>query len=1648
MSVTLTNKKLFRINKTLYDEVKFDESSSEEDKVPTRYNGVRVSTKKGNKHVPMIDADNAAKRRILNKNRKQLIAAEEKGDSVEIDNLRMKISQYEKEISMGAKLGQLSTRKGQYKFMKQKQDKHKIAVDNYIDDYEAVNPKDIIRRQRVVEKQERNRVIKKEMLKQRSKEAGVNQDDDIIRMLVDMEIRDSNRAKAKIKAKDLKRHVRYNTESFSYDLFSPDTILKYFNKEPLIYDLMISSPWLLQSISVIFQLYRARDIMDYISTIVLYIGNFSLNVSMSTWEWFIESTLNLWPKKAEGIADDFENFCSKFDAILSGELLTTLRTFIVSVVSFRVLDKKNAGLIRTLIGSVESMSIIDFVPVLVQTISKTLRFGEAVLAGMPITEYLLKENPVQSAINRSNILLTYQQALYSGLPVPGMMCKRAFVSECKVLIDTITGGMKFVQKGGRLFVSAQNALVKLQLAYNQVNQQISGSTRDPPFAVLIHGNPGVGKGRILPFLAKEFSAIKGRQYEDSHMFHRVVTSQFAEGYEPASHPFIHYSEIGSKSDKILQNQGDQVVMEMTSVIDSLPFCWDMAAVDKKGTVYVNPEVVFIDTNTPDLGLKHFVKNPSAYERRFIYIEVSVKNEFRLPGSNSIDIAKSLAAGGDIMDRYLFKIYRKVATNNLVSLEEVLGTDVDIYEMKQIMNELYTKHIQSQELVRENIDNRVNCESLILDDKQKILKNRLVSLKNSIHHCGTHTLYFSSVLVLYGVLFIILCALAQLGVNLLPSYFNEVKRHLCDVFDPLRYLSPRTKNFKDSEWKLGEDLQSNGKLLVAISVFCVTVKFLMSNLRAKKINSESGDSVVQNIEQLSDCTDIIKRIGVKNTPHWNNIIRTPIPDIAKNDVGQILRKISKNVREIKISSGNRVHVTRVYGICSNYFLINKHTLPGLGPWVINIPGNNDINTSLIWKTEVINSEDVVPVCPDVVMLKSVHFQFGDITGFLYDGLHELKMSAESYINSDFTRSKYVNDILPTTDKDGKQHFIGPYLIYDWPKHKSGMCGSPVIVKVANGYVFGGIHSAGSDDSVEGMASVVTKEMVHKALSIISNTNFMPVSSEGYIVKGIELLEPHHKSPFNYEVLHGIDYYGRDGSIVMMNNKSEVILTPFSERISKIYGTEELNSDGTHRFGPPPMKPFTKDGIYYSPFNIALVNCNRNLKAINTGVLEKIITILSDRLTFEGLKPINLVTAINGVPGDPLSRRINVATSGGYGFPGKKRDYLPEITDSLRMPNRFLLSKIQWMLKEYRKGRMCNPVYVAHLKDEPRLDEKNVIGKTRVFYATPLDALIVFRMYIYPLLTQMMENHSVFGCAIGVDMHSGSHDFMVDFLHQHKYVLSGDFSSFDLSQHPWIRYTVFSAIYRALEKSGYNEFALSISRGILSDLIKPAINMNGDIFKMYCQPSGSGATAELNSLVVLVIMMYIWYMQSDKDFFAHVTPRNYGDDANASLSEYGVSILNNVNFAKCCEEMLGMKFTPPTKGESEFEIVTLPKDLFFLKRNFRYSKSLKRIVAPLSKETICKMVTWTIPSKSISFDEQMLYTIISSLYEYFFHIENESEYEKVRNLWIKYYCEYFKVPSEDIKPMLPSYEELFTKYKRADSDQITLAELDVLSVLNNQ
>lgn len=191
-----------------------------------------------------------------------------------------------------------------------------------------------------------------------------------------------------------------------------------------------------------------------------------------------------------------------------------------------------------------------------------------------------------------------------------------------------------------------------------------------------------------------------------------------------------------------------------------------------------------------------------------------------------------------------------------------------------------------------------------------------------------------------------------------------------------------------------------------------------------------------------------------------------------------------------------------------------------------------------------------------------------------------------------------------------------------------------------------------------------------------------------------------------------------------------------------------------------------------------------------------------------------------------------------------------------------------------------------------------------------------------------------------------------------------------------------------------------------------------------------------------------MQSDKDFFAHVTPRNYGDDANASLSEYGVSILNNVNFAKCCEEMLGMKFTPPTKGESEFEIVTLPKDLFFLKRNFRYSKSLKRIVAPLSKETICKMVTWTIPSKSISFDEQMLYTIISSLYEYFFHIENESEYEKVRNLWIKYYCEYFKVPSEDIKPMLPSYEELFTKYKRADSDQITLAELDVLSVLNNQ
>jgi hypothetical protein len=247
-------------------------------------------------------------------------------------------------------------------------------------------------------------------------------------------------------------------------------------------------------------------------------------------------------------------------------------------------------------------------------------------------------------------------------------------------------------------------IAKMELLKNSFIGASKANHRMAPIGIMLSGGPGVGKSKLLTYLCELMSRVKNRTFNPDMVYTRVLDSEYFEEYNPLSQPIIHYSELGNKSKKMAASQGDSVINELCSVMDSLAYSCNMPF-DRKGTVYALPEMVICDTNNPELNLKTLVSNPAAVRRRFLYIDVRVKPEFVKKAGCEMDPQKSMEKGGDMMDRWLFTVYKYSAVSATESNKVELATLVDIYEMSKLMVSLMRDHIRREEEMLSKVNSR-------------------------------------------------------------------------------------------------------------------------------------------------------------------------------------------------------------------------------------------------------------------------------------------------------------------------------------------------------------------------------------------------------------------------------------------------------------------------------------------------------------------------------------------------------------------------------------------------------------------------------------------------------------------------------------------------------------------------------------------------------------------------------------------------------------------------------------------------------------------------------------------------------------------------------------------------------------------------------
>jgi len=762
-----------------------------------------------------------------------------------------------------------------------------------------------------------------------------------------------------------------------------------------------------------------------------------------------------------------------------------------------------------------------------------------------------------------------------------------------------------------------------------------------------------------------------------------------------------------------------------------------------------------------------------------------------------------------------------------------------------------------------------------------------------------------------------------------------------------------------------------------------------------------NSTLNAFEDSFDCGKSYKRVMMKTDMPWSNLMHVLTPGHT-GGFDSLYKSLGKNIRACLVHTlPFKPMRTYILGLEGNVAVINKHvfrgTIAGSSVGVCLTGGFKDDKPSITHDT-VLTERDYVYVSDDVVLVRlNLPSAFSNIVKHVADD-SKFPTHSAGMIAGDAVRVTYSPRNFALGNKFGPDTILDQSLSYLWSKHKPGMCGLPLLTEMGNKQCISGIHSAGSttaDFKDVCIAAVVTRAMLEPAiLELAGKSNFMRLASEGAI--HVPLEEPNAKSPFRYEELHKLEYYGKTAEKVNINNVSKLITIDCEAEIRKA-----LNDVGLHPekvFLPPVMKPkVTKHG-YISPYNLALNKMAEKNVPLNRNILERIIDELTKRLCdafkVEKLQPYDMETAINGVLEDEYFRRMNVATSNGYGWRGVKSDLLGIVEESpgilIREPNLELKETLVKAFAIMAEGNMVRFVIKAALKDEPREKHKVDKGDTRVFYVSPTEYILISRMLLGPFFSHLVQFGKDIGCCVGINIVTGADELvkrMQAFCSIHA---DGDWKKFDVKIPQEVTWAAISVVERVLRCKGYNEAALQCVRSVLSERMFPLIYMVGDLFVAPgLTTSGDLGTAELNCLKETIITMYLYYLNPKlwhTDFFDFVYKPNYGDDGILNVKEEIRHLFNNKIFAELASKHLGMEYTSASKTGEVQESMEM-SELSFLKRNFVYKEEFSRWVACIDPNSILKCLTMFIKSKVVTFEQQVESSFISAQLELFLHLEEE-------------------------------------------------------------
>jgi hypothetical protein len=547
---------------------------------------------------------------------------------------------------------------------------------------------------------------------------------------------------------------------------------------------------------------------------------------------------------------------------------------------------------------------------------------------------------------------------------------------------------------------------------------------------------------------------------------------------------------------------------------------------------------------------------------------------------------------------------------------------------------------------------------------------------------------------------------------------------------------------------------------------------------------------------------------------------------------------------------------------------------------------------------------------------------------------------------------------------------------------GDCGSILVSHTSSGPVILGFHFKGNDLGYA-YSIVFTQEMVSEA-------------TEHFGVPIISGSSPDLTSELqSYTITKSLP--DTDPSRFIEKGTAEIYGTlnvPSRRMSSKVMPTairQELLKEGYEvKYGKPVMAGWApKRNALIDMVNVPAKIEYDILKECSKAYLSDILDGIGDDINL--IHPYDQHVAINGAPGVAYVDPINKATSSGFPWRKSKKHLMCPRPCNLHEfcyeVNNDVQNKIDSNLQRYRNGEACHPIYTGSFKDEPRSHKKIEASNTRLFCADNLPNTIIVRQFFLSIVRVIQRNKFLFEASVGLACQSS--EWKKLYSHLTKFgkdrMVAGDFKAYDKKLEPALIKEAFWVMIQLAAKAGYSLEQQKVMWGIAHDTSTCFVEFFGTLYRLYgTNPSGNSLTVIVNCVANSLYMRYAYYKLNPKkecvSFKKNVVLATYGDDNIMGVSK-DVPWFNHTSLASELAK-IGVTYTMAEKDRDSVPYISID-ECSFLKRTFRFDAELDTIVAPLDHDSIEKMLTTTVESKTLGIEAQTIEIVGSAIREYFWY-----------------------------------------------------------------